>query len=227
MPLSSHAQVLISLIFGETLNTDKVEFGLGGGYNFSTLNGIDAGGRHDFNLGFYFHIELKRPSYISTGVMVKSTVGAGKMQPYSLGDDHLDSIFANGTLEKKIHYFYVPVLYHIRLNDNRWFVEGGFMAGLRHKAVDIFEIEHSAGNVQLKADVRDEYRRLDFGLMGGVGYKFRREIKSVSMGLSYYYGLVNVFKDPNLSARNTSLYVYVRIPIGAGKGKKGDDPDSQ
>ena len=37
----ANAQVLISLLFGETLNTGKVEFGLDGGVNLVTIAGID------------------------------------------------------------------------------------------------------------------------------------------------------------------------------------------
>ncbi len=216
-PQISKGQVLISLLFGEALNTDKIEFGLTGGYNASTLSGLDAGWRNNFNLGFYFHIEVNAPSYISTGVLVKSTVGAAKMTPYTIGDEDLDNLFADGELSKKINYFYVPALYHIRLNDNRWYLEGGLMAGLRYKAVDIFTDKQGGGDVEFKIDVRDEYRRFDIGFMGGVGYKFKREIKSMSAGLSYYYGFVDVFRSDEVTARNTSIYVFLRIPIGAGK----------
>lgn len=41
-PLQS--QVLLSLIFGDKLNSDGVEFGLEGGYNFSNVSNLEAGG---------------------------------------------------------------------------------------------------------------------------------------------------------------------------------------
>ena len=225
MPLSSHAQVLISLLFGEALNTDEIEFGLTGGVNFSTLRGLDAGWRNDFNLGFYFHIELNAPSYISTGVLVKSHVGAGKMSPYLIGDDQLDSVFADGSLAKKINYFYVPALYHIRLNDNRWFLEGGLMGGLRYKARDIFTDSQAGGDVEFSIDVRDDYRRFDVGMMVGAGYKFRKRVKSLSAGVSYYLGFVDVTRSEETTVRNQSLYLFLRIPIGAGNSKDNANKD--
>jgi len=71
-----NAQVLISLVLGEALNSVKIEFGLVGGMNRSYINTISASegeGMNNFNLGFYFHILMKNNSYLSTGVGVKST----------------------------------------------------------------------------------------------------------------------------------------------------------
>jgi len=81
-------QVLISLVFGKALNTDKVEFGLAGGMSRSYINDISSSeGLNSFDLGFYFHINLKNSSYLSTGVHVKSNVGATGMPTYSMGDE--------------------------------------------------------------------------------------------------------------------------------------------
>jgi hypothetical protein len=71
--------------------------------------------------------------------------------------------------------------------------------------------------------VQDDYKRIDAGLMGAVGYKFRQQIKSVSAGVGYYYGLVDVHKSPDLSVKNSSIYFFVKIPIGAGEGAKNPD----
>lgn len=216
VPQSSNGQVLISLLFGDKLNSDKIEFGLEGGLNRSYLNDIpDAKGLNNFNLGFYFHFNLKNSSYLSTGVMVKSTVGASGMATYSIGNEDFDSLFIEGTLTKKINCFYVPILYQQRFS-NRWYIEGGIVPGLRTKAKDIFNTEVLDGDLEYILDVKDQYTRLDFGLMGGIGYKLKKQIKSTAVGVSYYYGLVNVSKLPDTTMKNSSVYFYVKIPIGAG-----------
>ena len=52
---TSHSQVLISLVFGDKLNSDGLEFGLEGGFNYSDISDLDADKRlSSFNLGFYF-----------------------------------------------------------------------------------------------------------------------------------------------------------------------------
>jgi hypothetical protein len=106
-PAVLNSQVLITILLGDALNTDKIEFGLIGGMNRSYINTIsDAKGLNNFNLGFYFHILMKNNSYLSTGVFVKSNVGATGMATYSMGDENFDAIFRDGTLTKKIPSFY-------------------------------------------------------------------------------------------------------------------------
>ena len=119
---------------------------------------------NNFNPGFYFHINMKKNTFLSTGVLVKSDVGARGMEPYLNGD------------------------------------------------------------LSYEKNVRDEYKYIDAGLYGGVGYKFKQETKSISLGAGYYYGLVNVSKNPDYKIKNSSIYFFVRITIipGIKKKKKKD-----
>jgi hypothetical protein len=204
------------LLFGEALNTPKIEFGLVGGLNRSYLADLPgAEGLNHFNLGFYFHLNVKNNSFISTGVLVKSNVGATGMPVYSTGNAEIDTLYKGGTLTKKISCFYVPILYHHRFN-NRWYIEAGPQAGLRTKAIDVFEKSIDKSDLSYTSDVKDQYTRLDFGLTGGAGYKFKKELKSMAVGISYYYGLVNVSKIPEVEMHNSSLNFYMKIPIGLG-----------
>lgn len=213
---TTNAQVLISIVFGEALNTDKIEFGLAGGMSRSYITDINTSeGLNSFDLGFYFHVLLKNSSYLSTGVHVKSNVGAKGMPVYPLGDANFDTIYQGGALTKKIPCFYVPILFHQRFN-NRWYAEAGPQLGLIYKPVDIFETTKLDGDLTYTKDVLDEYKRIDAGFMVGAGYKFEKKIKSMSAGASYYYGLVDVSKNPDYTIKNSAFYFFVRIPIGAG-----------
>lgn len=214
--LTSEAQVLISLLFGEKLNTPKIEFGLIGGLNRAYMNDIsNSKGVNFFNLGFYFHFNVKNNSFISTGVWVKSNVGATGMPVYPIGDPNFDTLYKDGTMTKKVSCYYVPILFQQRFN-NRWYIEAGPQAGLRTKAYDIFEVSTEDADMAYKRDVKDEYTRLDFGFTGGVGYKTKRILKSMAFGISYYYGLVNVSKTPDVKMKNSSLNFYFKLPIGLG-----------
>jgi hypothetical protein len=216
------SQVLISLVFGEALNTPKIEFGMVGGLNRSFLNDISGSeGINHFNLGFYFHVNLKNNSFLSTGVLVKSNVGATGMPIYSIGNAEFDTLYKGGTLTKKISCFYVPIMYHHRFN-NRWYIEAGPQAGLRTKAVDIFETTTLDGDLSYTKDVKDQYARLDFGLVGGAGFKFKKVLKSMAVGINYYYGLVNVSLTQDVTMKNSSLNFYMKIPIGLGEDPQQD-----
>ncbi len=227
MLLSSEvkSQVLISLLFGEKLNSEKIEFGLEGGLNRSYFYDVpEANGLNNLNLGFYFHFLLKNNSYLSTGVMVKSNVGATGMPTYPLGDEDFDALFEDGNLTTKANYYYVPILFHQRFN-NRWYIEAGPMLGLRTKVRDIFTVSALDGDLEYIKNVSDQFKRLDAGFMGGIGYKIKKQTKSMAVGVNYYYGLVNVSKVDDLKIRNSSLYLYVKIPIGTG-GNKSSKTDN-
>ena len=222
---TSKAQILISLFFGDALNTEEIEFGLVGGLNRSYwLNVDESSGLNNFNLGFYFHINMFETSYLSTGVLVKSNVGASGMPTYSIGVPDFDDVFSEGELTTQINYFYVPIMWHQRFN-NRFYLEGGLQLGLRYKAYDYFHLEEAeiGGEVDYKRDVRDDYTRFDLGLLGGFGYKVRKQTKSTAIGINYYYGLLNVSKIPDMNIKNSSVYLYVKIPIGTHK--KEELPD--
>jgi hypothetical protein len=83
----ANSQVLISLLLGDKLNTEKLKFGLDGGVNFSNISNIDPSKyRPNFNLGFYFDFLLKKDRnwYVHTGVLVKSSMGARGIDSYIL-----------------------------------------------------------------------------------------------------------------------------------------------
>ena len=104
----ANSQVLISILLGDKLNTGKIEFGLDGGLNLTTIQGLDnADYFSGFNIGFYFDIKVfKNPQWmLNTGVIVKSTHGADGLPVYSLNDAALDSTFAGGSVSKRNQYF--------------------------------------------------------------------------------------------------------------------------
>jgi hypothetical protein len=212
--LSVNAQVLITLLLGDALNSDKIEFGLSGGMTHSYISTIDnSEGMNTFDLGFYFHILMKKNSYLSTGVHVKSSMGATGMPVYSMDDPDFDAVYKDGTLTKKIPVFSVPILFHQRFNQ-RWYIEAGPQLGLIHQSVDIFDAEKLGGDLSFKLDVKDQYKHIDAGLLGGVGYKFNKQPKSMSAGISYYYGLVDVSNNPDYKIKNSAIYLFMKIPIG-------------
>jgi hypothetical protein len=220
LPSALKSQVLITILLGDALNTDKIEFGLVGGWNHANIYTIeDSKALNSLDLGFYFHFLIKNSSYFSTGVLVKSSVGASGMPVYSMDDPDFDAVFKDGSLTKKIPCFYVPLLFHQRFN-NRWYIEAGPQLGLIHQCVDIFEASKLGGDLEFKLDVKDQYKHIDAGLLGGVGYKFKKQPKSMAVGINYYYGLVDVSADPLQEIRNSALYFYIKIPIGVGKSSE-------
>jgi hypothetical protein len=218
---NGRTQVIISLIFGDKLNSDKLEFGLDGGLNWSTIHGLpEAKGLTGFNLGFYFDIKLKNPVWmVNTGVIVKSPMGAGDLPVYSLNNAPLDSAFVGGSVTRKIRYFNVPVMMKYQFN-NHIYAKAGIQLGLRAKAFDEFTNEvKDKDDLTYQLKTKDNYHPLDGGLAFGLGYRLMKG-NGMNIGLQYYLGLIDIVVDDSSPNQfNRVLYLTVGIPIGKGKAK--------
>ncbi|AOW08921.1 porin family protein [Flavobacterium gilvum] len=217
---TAESQVIMSLIFGDKLNSPNIEFGLDGGVNFSSISNLDSDYKRDFNLGFYFDFNLKNPSWIfNTGVIVKSTMGAKDIAVYSLHDDKLDAVFAEGSVKRNINYFNVPLTIKYKF-DNNIYVKAGTQLGLLSTAHDLFRQNYNGEDVEYKNNIRDKIHVVDAGLLVGAGYRIKTKY-GMNVGLSYYYGLVPLLKGDNSPTQyNRSLYVTAGLPIGKAKAAK-------
>jgi len=212
---ASNAQVLISLIFGDELNTGNIEFGLDGGLNWTKINGIDkADYLMGWNLGFYFDIKLSEPWMLNTGVVVKGNMGSENISVYSLNDPELDNIFTGGSVTRKLNYFSVPVMIKYRF-ENNIYVKAGVQLGLMYNAYDNFiKSVNEEDDLQHEINIKDQYHPLDAGLAFGIGYRLMSG-NGMNIGIQYYYGLIDVrIDDSTPSELNQAIYLNVGIPIG-------------
>lgn len=218
----ANSQVLISLLFGDKLNSPHLEFGLEGGVNFATISNLQTSGSNiGFNLGFYFDIKSKKnPAWmLNTGVIVKSPMGAKGLPVYELANEDLNKTFAGGTVEREIRYFNVPILVKYQFHNNIY-VKAGPMLGLLSKAFDEFSKEIDNEDVIYKNNIRDRIHVIDAGLAVGLGYHLKTG-NGMNIGIQYYHGLVPVMKgDQNPDEFNRSFYIVAAIPIGKGKAAK-------
>jgi hypothetical protein len=220
---TSHSQVIISLLFGEKLNSESVKFGLDGGVNFADLGNVDpSDSKANFNLGFYFDILIQENTnwYLHTGVLVKSPMGSKGLDVYSLDDPGLDSVFAGGTIDRQLRYFNVPLLVRYKFG-NQFFIEAGPMLGLLSKANDVFYNEvNEEEDLSFRNKVTDQYKRFDAGIQAGVGYHLMKGT-GMNFGVRYYQGFMDIMKDnAGNPMKNQSWYLFASIPIGAGEKAK-------
>lgn len=228
---SAKSQVLISLLLGDKLNSDWLEFGLeGGGCLLNMTNTPESEMMLNWQLGFYFDFEVNTKLFISTGVLVKSKMGTEGLTPYSLENVNLDTVFTGGTVQRKINYFNVPGTVKYRFIDY-FHAEGGIQLGLRYTGFDEFKQEIDGDDLEYSNDVKNNFTRLDAGGLVGLGYKLKQG-KGMSLNARYYYGFVDVNKVTEGSQHNTAFYFSAAIPIGKGKAEKkaaekAGDPEKQ
>ena len=217
----SQSQVLITILLGDKLNSDGLEFGLEGGLNWSNISGLETNSfARKWNLGFYFDIRIKNQWFLYTGVLVKSNSGVDKLK-----DGDLDMLNAtkylelngesiNGDYNQVMNYFLVPVL--IKYKTKKYFYgEIGPQFGLMHKSYIEFTSDIDGNDANIKEYNKDDINKIDVGIMVGLGYQLLKG-KGWTIGAKYYYGFINVFKEIK-NTKNSSIFLKVNIPIGAGK----------
>jgi hypothetical protein len=215
-----HSQVLISLILGDKLNSEELEFGLEGGGNFSSIIGMDSKKYvSDWNIGFYFVYHLKKSWYVNTGVLVKAKMGSGKLTQKDLdflGVNFPDScLIDDGDYAQKINAFIVPAMARYMFK-NRIYVEMGLQASLRYKAWVEYNSKNDDRSIHVKEFNKKMTNPIDVGALAGVGYRFNKKRTGMTLGVKYYYGFANVYKgEPG--THNNSLFLKLNIPIGAGE----------
>jgi hypothetical protein len=217
--VSSQSQVLITLLFGNKLNTTDLEFGLEGGGNWSKISGLGANSfEPNWNLGFYFDIRIKKQWFIYTGVLVKASLGVNKLTAADLNLLGATVYFEKGDYAQKMNYFLVPALIKYKFK-SRIFIEGGLQFGLMYKSWIEYVIDFDGKEGIIKEFNKDQLNKIDVGAMGGAGYRFSSRLTSWSLGVKYYYGFVDVYKDIS-NTKNSSIFLKLNIPIGAGEKAK-------
>lgn len=216
---NSHSQVIIAAVFGDKLNSGGLEFGLEGGYNWSDISELDNGKNlSEFNLGFYFDIRLKDQWFLYTGVVVKGRLGAGELSSDDLSLLGITTQDEQGAYSQKIGYFMVPALIKYRFK-NKIYLEMGPQFGLRHKAYVEFKAEEGDIETRTRQKNKDAINRFGAGLSFGTGYRLSNKAAAITLGLRYYYGLTNVYKDIS-GPKNSSLFLKCNIPIGVKKSQE-------
>jgi len=227
--LGAQSQVLITLIFGDKLNSPNLEFGLEGGLNWANISGLET---NDFarkwNLGFYFDFRLKKQWFLYTGVLVKSNLGVDNLTVNDLNNLQATVYINNngqalvGDYSQKLNYFMVPVLAKYRFKNNIY-VELGPQFGLMFKSWVEFDSEVEDIEAIFKEFNKDQINKLDAGAMFGMGYKFKSG-PGWSLGAKYYYGFVDVYKNIS-GTKNSSIFIKLNIPIGAGEKAKAKNAE--
>jgi len=215
------SQVIISLLFGDNLNTGKVEFGLDGGMNLSNLKGMqDTKDITGFHLGFYFDIKLKGAWLFHTGVIVKSPMGSRDIGFYPTGNLTLDTLLHDGNVDRKLRYFNVPLMIKY-VTPSRIYAEAGVQLGLMNKAFDEYTANvYDDKDLTYVVDNKKSYTTIDAGLIAGIGWRIIKGY-GMNLGVRYYWGLVDITTDDSGSnVYNRSLYFALGIPIGVAKARK-------
>lgn len=215
MSVTGQSQVLISLLFGDKLNSDGLEFGLETGVNWSKISDMESSkALAAWNIGFYFDIRLKNQWHLYTGLLVKSKLGLDELSQNDLQLLNTTIYPENGEYSQKANYFIVPALAKYKFS-NHMYLEGGPQFGLMHKAWVEYNSDIDGREARIKESNKDMFNKFDAGITVGTGYTLFKG-QGITIGAKYYFGLVDVYKDIS-GTKNSSFFLKVNIPVGSSK----------
>jgi hypothetical protein len=217
--VTGRSQVLISVLFGDKLNTGKVTFGLLLGNAWNSLSGYTtADAQSNFNMGLFLTVKMKERLFIQFDALAKFKQGAKGLPVYSLGDAILDSIYQHSQVQRTIPCLALITTLQYRL----WKylnIELGPQVALRMKAIDHFHADHEGDDLLFEKEISGSATRFDFGITGGLSWQFSKG-QGVKTGIRYYTGLIDVFPSDEGQNATRALQLNVYIPIGREKANK-------
>lgn len=215
----AQSQVLIALLVGDKLNSDKFEMGINLAGNWQNLTGLE-GTKSRFSLGFgiYGTLKLSEKLALQPELLFKDPRGAADVPPDVFGNPDLDPLLENAAVSAKLAYVSIPILlkYHLTPQLSLGF---GPQIGILSSAKKVYVAEvYAEEDLVFKDNIKSTLNDLDFALAFNLEYKLMKK-KGIHIGLRYYLGLTDIIKDnPGEPVKNSVIQINLGIPLG-GKSK--------
>jgi len=225
-PRSADGQVLISLLLGDKVSSEKFHLGINMGLNLADLSGIDgAKARTGFNLGILGEWRFARNWYLQPELGVFYYAGATKLPADVFPPPpELEDSLEGDDVKRRLKYFTIPLLVKYGVAENRLHLGLGPQVGFLTSASDTYKGTASTGNkITVDQDIKDSTASTDAGILFNLEWKVRPGF-SPSLVARYYLGLVDTIKDnPGDTVYNRVLSIILTIPVGGDPSKKKPD----
>jgi hypothetical protein len=216
IPAPVHGQVLMGFLAGNLLSSKDFNIGFEIGINFSKLDEMKGAERmNQAVFGLFADWRFSEHFHLGGSLLPVSARGAKGLDPVLTGDPAFDSQTANGTMERKLSYFDIPILLRWAPKRETGFRIGvGPQIGFRTGATDRYEAKTAGG---LKFTAERDIKSTTPGVDAGISFDVEYRLKLLSIGARYTYGLVDTDTSPGGGT------VYNRVLTGTGRiylGKK-------
>lgn len=211
----ANAQVLIAILFGDKLSSEKFELGIRLAGNFAGLTNItDSKTRRGLGFGLYGTIKMNEKFSLQPEFLFRSPMGAKGISPVLTGDPNLDLLIVDADVTTQLTYISIPVLAKYSFRENVSFGIGpqfGILTSAKNKYVaEVFE----ADDLVFNDNVKSQFQSFDVGLVFNLEFKLQRK-KGINVNLRYYLGLTDTIKNnPGDAVKNSVIQIAVGIPMG-------------
>jgi hypothetical protein len=212
----AHSQVLIALLFGDKLNSDRFQLGIQLAGNLQNVTGWE-GTSNRFAIGFGIYGELKLTEKLSLQpeILFKDPRGAEGVPGHEFDNENLDPLLADASVTMKLAYVSIPILlkYHI---SQQFSIGLGPQIGILSSAKNVYSANvYQDGDLSYKEDLSPYLNDVDMALAFNLEYKLMKAKRPMRIGLRYYLGLSDIVKDnPGTPVRNSVIQVNLGIPVG-------------
>ena len=216
LPMFGNSQILLSLLFGDKLNSDGLSFGIHGDYSFNKMSNM-AGDKslRSLNLGLFFTWHFSDQWHLNLEMLPKYKRGMRNLPVYAVESDSLNTLFTEGHIDRRIKYLTLPVTGQYMLS-NGLFAELGPQLSFRLKARDLLSTSLEDGTLSLEKNIDDQIHRWDIGWLAGLGYRFTKS-KLIAVGVRYQGGFSDVEKSIAGKQQHQQWGVYCNLPMGKTK----------
>jgi len=214
------SQVLVGMLAGGALSSEKFNIGFDIGVNFSTLTGMGDASRYSGPLfGLFADWRFSDKLHFTGGLIPLSYRGATELAPVLLGDPTLDSLTSGGTMSRTMTTIDVPlILKFAPRRDTGPRVGVGPQFSFVLGASDRYIAESPAGaGVIVEEDIGDQLTNIDAGIAFDLEWRW----SLLAIGVRYFYGMTDLVRD------NPGDPVYSRVLAGSGRIPLGRKPPSK
>ena len=214
---TSNAQALLILLFGDKLSTETFQMGINASLSASNINGLDnTDYRISWAFGAFGEVKFTDDWYLHFNLTAKTPGGAKNVEPFEDILPVIDTLTSDIQITRALNYITLPVFIKYRLGPVKLGV--GAQLGYLTSAGDIYEgFTFLGDDLSMERNIRDKLNLWDAGVTGIIDYFFKPEknMRSLRLSLTYYYGLTDILKDNTGDAWNNSIYLLsIAIPVG-------------
>jgi hypothetical protein len=214
----AQGQVLLGILFGDKLASERFHIGLNVGANLADLSGIDGTKmKPGLLLGLVAEWRVSGDFYLQPELLPFYQAGAKDMPPELFGaPPPFDTLVADRSAQRNLNYFEIPVIVKYGALKRRLHLGAGPQFGFLLGATDVFSGVIN-NEITVNEDIGDSLNSFDAGVAFHVEFKLKDNPFAASLTARYYLGLTDTVKDnPGDAVYNRVLSVFGSIPIGGG-----------
>ncbi len=202
------SQVVIGLIFGDKLNSPKMETGVHVGVNFSSLTNVNPQKMlSNVCVGLYNQYHFNDKLFLDSRLYAHFSGGATGLDIVAAGYPPESLIDSTG-VRRVINYLGLGSGLGYQFS-KKFGASVGFLALLRNGVKDVHKTEN--GDRLVIKDLKFT-NPIDCGITANTYYRLGHHSNGLLLGLGFYYGFANVYEKQSI--HNLVGQFIVGIPLG-------------